>query len=52
MKTLVSITALALAIAFAAPAFAAPATPTNKADCEKAGLHWDAASNTCLKSKM
>lgn len=52
MKTLVSITALALAVAFAAPALAGPATPTNKADCEKAGMKWDATSNACLKGKM
>jgi hypothetical protein len=52
MKTLISIGALALAVAFTAPAFAGPAAPTNKADCEKAGMHWNATSNSCLKGKM
>jgi len=52
MKTLVSIAALALAIAFAAPAFAGPPAPTNQADCKKAGMHWDDATKTCHKGKM
>ena len=49
MKSLVSIVlALGLAVELAAPAFAG-ATPTTKADCEKAGMHWDAKTNTCHK---
>jgi ABC-type proline/glycine betaine transport system substrate-binding protein len=51
MKSLVSIIALTLAVTFAAPAFAQDA-PTNKADCEKAGMKWDASTNTCSKGKM
>jgi hypothetical protein len=49
MKTLVSIIALTFAVAFAAPAFAQDAPPTNKADCEKAGMKWDDAAKTCSK---
>lgn len=51
MKTLVSLIALGLAVAFAAPAFAG-GNPTTKADCEKAGMHWDAKTNTCHKGNM
>ena len=36
MKTLVSIITLGLAVAFAAPAFAADKAPTSKSACEKA----------------
>ena len=46
MKTLVSMLALALAMAFSAPAFAAPKT---QAACEKAGMNWDQATKTCSK---
>jgi hypothetical protein len=52
MKGLVSIIALTLAVVFAAPASAAPAAPTNKADCEKAGMKWDATANKCQPGKM
>jgi hypothetical protein len=53
MKMLVSLTvALGLAVAFAAPTFAADKMPTTKADCEKAKMHWDDATKTCSKSKM
>ena len=44
MKSIASILAVAIAIAFTAPAFAGPgSTITNKADCEKAGKVWDDA---------
>jgi hypothetical protein len=50
MKNIVSmIVALGLAVAFTAPAFAAPMT---KADCEKAGMKWNATTNKCEKGKM
>ena len=52
MKVLVSIIALNLGVVFAAPAFAAPAAPTTKADCEKAGMNWDATANKCQAGKM
>ena len=47
MKNLVSlIVALGLAVAFAAPTFAADA-PKSKSDCEKAHMKWDASTKTC-----
>jgi hypothetical protein len=53
MKTLVSIFALTLALAFAAPAFAGDVTGAKtKADCHKAGGMWDAKTNTCSAKKM
>jgi hypothetical protein len=52
MKGLVSILALALALAFAGPAFAGDATAAKtEADCTKAGGVWDAATNTCAAKK-
>ena len=52
MKTLVSICALALALAFSAPAFAGDVTAAkNQADCAKAGGMWDAAKNVCAEKK-
>ncbi len=49
MKTLLStIMALGLAAAIAAPAWAGDAPKTKaKADCEKAGMKWDEASQSC-----
>jgi hypothetical protein len=48
MKALISILALALALAFTGPAFAGGvATAKTEADCTKAGGAWDAATNTC-----
>ena len=53
MKTLVSILALALALAFTVPAFAGDVTAAkNEADCAKAGGMWDAKTNTCSEKKM
>ena len=52
MKTLVSALALALALAFTAPAFAGPGSlPTNKNDCEKAGKMWDDANKKCVEKQ-
>lgn len=49
MKTLVSSFAIALALAFAAPAsFAGDASKaTTKAECDKAGGTWDDAASKC-----
>jgi hypothetical protein len=50
MKTLVSIIALALAVAFTAPAFAGGGIgnqPLTKADCKRAGLKWSDQANVC-----
>jgi hypothetical protein len=47
MKTLVSILALGLVVAFTAPAFAG--TPKTQAACEKAGMKWDATAKKCSK---
>jgi Ni/Co efflux regulator RcnB len=47
MKKLLSIiVACGLAVAFASPSLAAAKTPTTKASCEKAKMHWDAATKT------
>lgn len=53
MKGLVSILALALALAFTGPAFATSheAAAKTEADCTKAGGVWDAATNTCAAKK-
>jgi hypothetical protein len=52
MKGLVSILALALALAFTGPAFAGDVTAAKtEADCSKAGGVWDAATNTCAAKK-
>jgi hypothetical protein len=52
MKTLISMFALALALAFTSPAFAGDVTKaTNAADCEKDGGMWDASTNKCKEKK-
>ena len=52
MKSIASILAVAIAIAFTAPAFAGPgSTIPNKADCEKAGKVWDDAGKTCVEKQ-
>jgi len=52
MKGLTSIFALAIALAFTAPAFAGDVTTAKtEADCTKAGGVWDAATNTCAAKK-
>jgi hypothetical protein len=50
MKTLVSMLAFGLLVAFAAPAFAGK-TPTTEAACTKAHMKWDSAANKCEKGK-
>jgi len=53
MKTLVSVCAVALALAFIGPAFAADVSKVKtEADCKKAGGMWDAKTNTCTAKKM
>jgi hypothetical protein len=48
MKTIVSMFALALALAFTGPAFAGDVTKaTDKASCDKAGGVWDDAAKKC-----
>jgi ABC-type Fe2+-enterobactin transport system substrate-binding protein len=52
MKTLSLAVITGLLLAVSAPAFAAdPATPTTKADCEKAKGTWDDATKACLVNK-
>jgi hypothetical protein len=53
MKSLISILAVTLALAFTGPAFAQDVkTAKTAADCAKAGGKWDAATNTCSAKKM
>jgi hypothetical protein len=53
MKSLVSVLAVTLAIAFTGPAFAQDVkTAKTAADCAKAGGTWDKATNTCSEKKM
>jgi hypothetical protein len=53
MKALISMLAVALALAFAGPVFAQDVkTVKTAADCAKAGGVWDAATNTCSEKKM
>jgi hypothetical protein len=48
MKTLVSMFALALALAFTGPAFAGDVTKaTDKASCDKAGGRWCPTCKKC-----
>ena len=52
-KALVSILAVALALAFTGPAFAGNVTAAKTAaDCAKAGGLWDAKTNICSAKKM
>ena len=53
MKALVSIFALALALAFTGPALAGDVTAAkNQADCDKAGGTWDDTAKLCSEKKM
>jgi len=54
MKTLVSVLAVAVALAFTGPAFAAGDVTKAKtaAECGKAGGIWNAATNICTAKKM
>ena len=52
MKSLLTFLALAIAVAFTAPAFAGPgSTIPNKEDCEKAGKVWDDAGKKCVEKQ-
>jgi hypothetical protein len=53
MKGLVSILALAVALAFTGPAFAGDVTAAKtEADCTKAGGMWNATTKLCEEKKM
>jgi hypothetical protein len=53
MKTLLSIFALALGLAFTVPAFAGDVSQAKtQADCEKAGGTWDAQASKYSEKKM
>ena len=53
MKTLISVFAVAIVLALAAPAFAGDvATAKTEADCQKAGGMWDADMKMCHEKKM
>jgi hypothetical protein len=53
MKTLISVIAVAMALAFTGPAFAGDVKAAKtEADCVKAGGVWDAATSTCSEKKM
>jgi hypothetical protein len=53
MKTLLSIFALTLALAFTGPAFAGDVTAAkSEADCAKAGGTWNATTKMCEEKKM
>jgi hypothetical protein len=53
MKTVVSILAVALVLAFTGPAFAGDVTTAKTAaGCAKAGGMWDAKTNICSAKKM
>ena len=53
MKTLLSIFALTLALAFTGPAFAGAVTAAKtEADCAKAGGTWNATTKMCEEKKM
>jgi Spy/CpxP family protein refolding chaperone len=49
-KTLSTVIAAGILLAYAAPVFAADAAPTTKADCKKqADMKWDSKTKTCVK---
>jgi hypothetical protein len=53
MKTLLSIFAVTLALAFTGPAFAGDVSQAKtEADCAKAGGTWDSKMNMCMEKKM
>jgi hypothetical protein len=52
MKSLIPLLVMGLAVAFTAPAFAQDtASPTTKAECEKAKGTWDDAMKKCTVKK-
>ena len=53
MKTLTSVFAIAIALAFTGPAFAGDVSKAKtEPDCQKHGGMWDAKTNTCSEKKM
>jgi hypothetical protein len=53
MKTLISVIAVAMGLAFTGPAFAGDVKAAKtEADCVKAGGVWDAATSSCSEKKM
>ena len=53
MKILIPTFAVALALAFTAPAFAGDVTTAKtEADCQKAGGMWDSKMNMCMEKKQ
>jgi hypothetical protein len=53
MKTLISIIAVAMALAFTGPAFAGDVKAAKtEADCAKAGGTWNASTKMCEEKKM
>jgi hypothetical protein len=53
LKTLISIFAVTLALAFTGPAFAGDVTAAKtEADCAKAGGTWNATTKVCEEKKM
>jgi hypothetical protein len=53
MKSLVSILAVTVALAFTGPAFAGDVTAAKtEADCAKAGGTWNATTKMCEEKKM
>ena len=53
MKILISTFAVAVALAFAGPAFAGDVSKAKtEADCQKHGGTWDAKTNMCSEKKM
>jgi hypothetical protein len=53
MKSLISVFAVAIALAFTGPAFAGDVTAAKtEADCAKAGGTWNATTKMCEEKKM
>jgi hypothetical protein len=53
MKSLISVFAVAIALAFTGPAFAGDVTTAKtEADCAKAGGTWNATTKMCEEKKM
>lgn len=53
MNGSISAIGLTVTVAFAAPAFATEeAQPLTRADCEQAGMAWDANANVCGSDKV
>jgi hypothetical protein len=49
MKSILTVTALSIAAAFAAPAIAQTSTPATQAECEKmADMKWNDSTRTCV----